>query len=185
MSWTSSRSQWGWSTTLAAAGGHTVEPMSGRPSALASPWATSIRKPSTPSSNQNRIVSSNSACTSGLVQSRSGCSGVNRCRYHWPGRPSASVTRVQAGPPKPLVQSLGGSLAVGPAAVTEDEPGPLGRSRARRRAPAGTTGAGRRGGSGRCPAAPAARARAPRAIIASASASVPNTGSMARKSETS
>ena len=34
--------------------------------------------------------------------------------YHCPGRPSASVMRVQAGPPKTLGQSVGGRLPSGP-----------------------------------------------------------------------
>ena len=75
--------------------------------------ATSMRKPSTPRSNQNRRMSSNSARTSVLSQLRSGCLGSNRCRYH-SGPPSASVTRVQARPPKTLRQSLGGSRPSGP-----------------------------------------------------------------------
>ena len=41
-----------------------------------------------------------SSRTAGFSQLKSGCSGANRCRYHWPGVPSGSVTRVQAGPPK-------------------------------------------------------------------------------------
>ena len=81
---------------------------------LASPWATSMRNPSTPRSSQKRRIESNSARTSSFVQSRSGCSGAKRCRYHWPGRPSASVTRVHAGPPNTLCQSLGGVSPPGP-----------------------------------------------------------------------
>ena len=76
--------------------------MSGSPAGLAIPCATSMRNPSTPRSSQNRRIRSNSAGTSGLVQSRSGCSGANRCRYHSP-----SGTRVQAGPPndrRPVVR---------------------------------------------------------------------------------
>ena len=62
--------------------------MSGRPGSLAIEWATSMRKPSTPRSSQNRMIRSNSAGTAGSVQFRSGCSGANRCRYHSPsGQP--------------------------------------------------------------------------------------------------
>ena len=82
---------------------------SGRPGSLAMPCATSIRKPSTPRSSQKRSVRSRSAATSGLDQSRSGCSAANRCRYHWP-----SGTRVQAGPPKRDCQLFGGSAPSSP-----------------------------------------------------------------------
>ncbi len=58
---------------------------SGSSGCLNRPAATSIRKPSTPRSSQNRSTFSNSTGTSGLRQFRSGCSGVNMCRYHWPG----------------------------------------------------------------------------------------------------
>ncbi|SKX95419.1 Uncharacterised protein [Mycobacteroides abscessus subsp. abscessus] len=36
------------------------------------------------------------------------------CRYHWPGVPSASVTRSHAGPPKMLTQLFGGSSPFSP-----------------------------------------------------------------------
>ncbi|MGW0576650.1 hypothetical protein ACWD25_11915 [Streptomyces sp. NPDC002920] len=49
------------------------------------PWATSMRKPSTPRSNQKRRIEANSARTSWLSQLRSGCSGAKRWRYHWHG----------------------------------------------------------------------------------------------------
>ncbi len=42
------------------------------------------------------------------------------CRYHWPGVPSASVTRVQAGPPKTDFQLFGGSFAGRARAVAEE-----------------------------------------------------------------
>ena len=76
---------------------------------FARPCATSTRNPSTPRSDQKRSVSSKSARTSGFDQSRSGCSGANRCRYHCP-----SGTRVQALPPKFDTQSLGGSSPESP-----------------------------------------------------------------------
>ncbi len=82
---------------------------SGSSGSLTSPCATSIRKPSTPRSNQNRRIDSNSACTSGCCQLRSGCSGAYRWRYHSP-----SGRRVHAGPPKQETQSLGGSAPSGP-----------------------------------------------------------------------
>ncbi|MDF2711488.1 MAG: hypothetical protein K0R62_7140 [Nonomuraea muscovyensis] len=63
-----------------------------------------MRNPSTPRSNQKRSTSSNSRCTSGLSQLRSGCSGANRWRYHCP-----SGTCVHAGPPKIDDQSFGSS----------------------------------------------------------------------------
>ncbi len=94
MSWTSSQSWYGRSVTSGSG------PTSGSPGFFARPCATSIRKPSTPRSSQNRRMSSNSARTSGCSQFRSGCSGANMCRYQGPALPSASVTRVQALPPK-------------------------------------------------------------------------------------
>ena len=51
---------------------------------------------------------------SGLRQSQSGWLVSNRCRYHCPGLPSASVTRVQAGPPNCEIQLFGGSSPPGP-----------------------------------------------------------------------
>ena len=47
-------------------------------------------------------------------QSKSGCDESKRCRYHWPGVPSASMTRVQAGPPKTDSQLFGGSSPCSP-----------------------------------------------------------------------
>lgn len=67
-----------------------------------------MRKPSTPRSNQNRSTSRNSWCTTGFSQFRSGCSGAYRCRYHSP-----SGTRLQAEPPNRDCQSLGGSGLAG------------------------------------------------------------------------
>ena len=84
------------------------------PSPLASAGAASTRTPSTPRSNQNRSTSSKASATSGCPQSRSGCSGANRCRYHWPARPSASVIRLHAEPPKALIQLFGGSSPASP-----------------------------------------------------------------------
>ncbi|CFE41199.1 Uncharacterised protein [Mycobacterium tuberculosis] len=87
---------------------------SGRPGGLAMPCATSMRKPSTPRSSQKRSVFSKSSRISGLSQFRSGCSVSKRCRYHWPGLPSGSRTRVQAGPPNTDSQLFGGSDPSGP-----------------------------------------------------------------------
>ncbi len=70
--------------------------------------------PSAPRSNQNRSTSSNSARTSALAQLKSGCSGANRCRYHWPGCAAGSVTRVHAGPPNIDCQLFGGRPPPGP-----------------------------------------------------------------------
>ncbi len=78
-------------------------------------WATSIRNPSAPRSSQKRSVEANSSCTSGLSQLTSGCEESNRCRYHWPGLPSASVTRVQADPPNTEAQLFGGCEPSSPA----------------------------------------------------------------------
>lgn len=50
----------------------------------------------------------------GVVPVDVGLFGANRCRYHWPGVPSASVTRVQAGPPKTEGQLFGGSSPCAP-----------------------------------------------------------------------
>ena len=104
--------------------------MSGRPGGLAMPCATSMRKPSTPRSSQNRSVFSRSSNTSGLSQFRSGCSASNRCRYHWPGLPSGSTTRVQARPAEdrqPVVRRM---KSAGPGAVAEDVALPLHAARA-------------------------------------------------------
>ena len=81
---------------------------------MVSSAAESIRTPSTPRSNQNRRMSSNSWRTSGLAQLKSGCSGANRCRYHSPGAPSGAVVLVHAGPPKIDRQSFGGRSPPGP-----------------------------------------------------------------------
>ena len=64
-------------------------------------------QPSTPRSNQKRITSCIAASTSGLSQSRSGCSRMNECRYHWP----VASSKVHAGPTALNcdVQSLGTS----------------------------------------------------------------------------
>ena len=94
------------------------------------PCATSMRKPSTPRSSQNRRTSSNSARTSGCSQSRSGWRESNRCRYHSPGVPSGSVVRVHAGPPKIDCQLFGGSVPSTPRPVAEQVAGALGRARA-------------------------------------------------------
>ncbi len=72
-------------------------------------WATSIRKPSTPRSDQNRSVVRKSSRTSSSAQLRSGCSGANRWRYQSP-----SPIGSQAGPPKNERQSVGGSAPSGP-----------------------------------------------------------------------
>src|SRR4029450_567505 len=88
---------------------------SGRPGALAIELATSIRNPSTPRSNQNRKIPSNSSATAGFSQFQSGCSGANRCRYHCPRDPSALVVGSQAPPPNMAGQLFGGVLPLEPA----------------------------------------------------------------------
>ena len=50
----------------------------------------------------------NCSRTQGLVQSRSGWEVSKMCRYQGPGVPSASVIRVQAGPPNTDSQLFGG-----------------------------------------------------------------------------
>ena len=50
----------------------------------------------------------------GCASSDRAARGVNMCRYHWPGVPSCSVTRLQAGPPNMECQLLGGSSPSGP-----------------------------------------------------------------------
>lgn len=92
------------------------------------PCATSTRKPSTPRSSQKRRIDSNSARTSGCSQLKSGCFVSKMWRYHWPGLPSASVTRVHAAPPKTDSQLFGGRLAVLAAALAEHVALALGRA---------------------------------------------------------
>ena len=87
---------------------------SGSVASLAIESATSMRKPSTPRSNQNRSTSSSIAGTAGFSQFQSGWEMSNMCRYHWPGVPSGFVDRVQAGPPKTEPQLLGGSSPCSP-----------------------------------------------------------------------
>ena len=79
MSCTSSRSVFGCSPGPGFSG------TSGSFGSLTSSAAESMRTPATPRSNQNFSTSSCSRRTSGWFQLRSGCSGVNRCRYHSPG----------------------------------------------------------------------------------------------------
>ena len=67
-----------------------------------------------PRSHQNRRMPWNSATTSGCFQFRSGWVTSKMCRYHWPGVPSASVTRVQPRPPKTEGQLFGGSSPFAP-----------------------------------------------------------------------
>ena len=80
-------------------------------------WMTSKRKPSTPRSSQKRRTSWMPSTTSGFSQSRSGCSGRNRWRYHRPVVVVAGPRRlgrwVREGP-GPVVGRLG---AVGTAPV--------------------------------------------------------------------
>ena len=135
--------------------------------------------PSTPRSNQNRRMSSNSARTLGWSQLKSGCSGANRCRYQSPGVPSGLVVRVQVGPPNSPTQSVGGSSPFGP------RPG-RNQNRSRSGAPGPPASAAWNHGCAseqwfgttstmvRMPSACAS------AISASASARVPKTGSMSR-----
>ena len=121
----------------------------------------------------------NSARTSGLAQLKSGCSGANRWRYHSPGDPSGSVIRVQAGPPKMDCQSFGGRSPAGPRPARN-------QNLARSADPGGAASAVRNHGCWSDPwlgtmsmmiLIPSSCASA---MSASASASVPNTGSMSR-----
>ena len=96
-------------------------------------------------SNQNRRIARTRRRPPGCRQSKSGCPGSNRCRYHWPGVPSASVTRVQAGPPK-IDSPVGSAAAVAvrsPFPSRKMIPGPLRRPGRGRAAPPGTRRAGR------------------------------------------
>ena len=149
---------------------------SGSPAALNSPCATSMRRPSTPRSNQNRSTSSNIGRRRGSRQFQSGCSGANRCRYHSRDCRPARVTRVQAGPPNTLGQLFGGSRRPG-RGPAEVEQRPLRAARARPRGPPGTAGARSRRGWGRGRPAPAGRGRARRRRGASNAARSPNSGS--------
>ena len=152
---------------------------SGSAGSLTSNAAESMRIPATPRSNQNRSTSSCSAQTSGCVQLRSGCSGVNRCRYHSPGVPSGSVVRVHVEPPKLDTQCVGMPDPSGPVPGWNQnrdrsgDPGPA-ASAARNHGCRSETWFGTTSTTVRMPSASAS------AISASASASVPNAGSMAR-----
>ena len=86
--------------------------------------------------------------------------------------------RVQAGPPKIDCQPFGGSSPSGSAAGPEPEALRARAIRAPTRAPPGTTGAGRRRGSGRCRRSCGCRARGPRRSAARPRSSVPNDGSI-------
>ena len=136
--------------------------------------------PATPRSNQNRRISSCSRRTSGWSQLRSGWSDANRCRYHSPGVPSGLVVRVHVGPEKGDGQAVGISSPSGPRPSRN-------QNRARSGEPGGEASAawnhacsigdvvGDDVDDGPDPDAPAASA-----ISCSASASVPNAGSIAR-----
>ena len=112
-----------------------VGTMSGSPSGLAMPCATSMRNPSTPRSSQNRSVSLEVGDDLGVGPS----SGRAARGRRGAGTTAPSGTRVHAGPPKTDGQLFGGSLAVGAAPVAEEVPRPLRGARARRPAPPGTT----------------------------------------------
>src|SRR5699024_6155362 len=86
----------------------------GRPSALIIPCATSTLKPWRQQTNQKRRTSSNISRTSAFSQLKPGCEESKRCRYHCPHDPSDSRSRVHAGPPKTLFQSLGGWVPSSP-----------------------------------------------------------------------
>ena len=138
-----------------------------------------MRKPSTPRLNQNRRMSSNSSATSGFVQFRSGCREEYRCRNHSPGEPSGSVTRVQAGPPKRDCQLFGGSSPCAPRPGRNQN-----RSRSGESGPAASAAANHGCSSEQWFGTMSMMIRMPRvcasSISFSASASVPNTGSMSR-----
>ncbi len=153
--------------------------MSGRFGSLVSSAAESILMPSAPRSNQNRRTSSNSRLTSWLPQLKSGCSGANRCRYHSPGWPSGSVIRVHADPPKIDCQSFGGSSPAGPRPGRNQN-----RSRAGEPGAAASASVNQGCSSEAWFGTTSMMIRMPSAcaspISASASASVPKTGSMLR-----
>ena len=116
---------------------------SGSVRSFVSMWATSMRKPSTPRSDQNRSVRTKSSRTSGLSQLRSGCSTAKKCRYHWPSRDP--LPRRAAEERLPVGRRL---RAVRAAPVAEDVALARGAIRPARRAPPGTTRAGSTCGSG-------------------------------------
>ena len=99
--------------------------------------------------------------TSWWPQLRSGCCGVNRCRYHSPGRPSASAMRVQALPPKMDDQPFGGSSPSGPRPARNQKRSRRGCPDPRPGLP-GTRRAGPTRGSGRCRRSCGCRRRAHR-----------------------
>lgn len=107
----SSRSMYGWTSPVPGGQGSDGRPArSGRAGSLASRAAESIRTPSTPRSNRKRSTSSCSRRTAGWSQLRSGCCGVNRCRYHSP-----PGTRVRVAAPLNWEgQSPGGSSPPAP-----------------------------------------------------------------------
>ena len=91
---------------------------------------TSARKPSTPRSSQKRSTPCMAASTSGLLQSRSGCSARNMWRYHWPvgvvERPRPPAER---GPPvvrllavTPVAPDVPGALRIAAGGAGRDEP---------------------------------------------------------------
>jgi hypothetical protein len=84
---------------------------------LAMPWATSMRKPSTPRSSQNRIVGLEVVEHLGVGEVQVGLLGAKMCRYHWP-----SSTRLHAGPPKTDGQLFGGSRRPAPAVAEQVAP---------------------------------------------------------------
>ena len=142
--------------------------------------AESMRTPLTPRSNQNRSTASCSRRTPGWSQLRSGCSGVNRCRYHSPGVPSGLFVRVHTtSPPNCDGHAFGGSSPSMPVPGRNQnrsrhgEPGPA-ASAAWNHGCWSDTWFGTMSTIVRMPSARAS------AISASASESEPNTGSIAR-----
>ena len=101
--------------------------------AAAGPWRScaiaSSRKPSTPRSSQKRSTSCIAASTSGLSQLRSGCSGMNECRYYWPVRSSSVHARADGlerrrqsfgGPPSGARRATRTSRACGSSRLERD-----------------------------------------------------------------
>ena len=132
---------------------------SGMPGSLASPWATSMRNPSTSRSSQNRRIEWNSSTTSGLVQSRSGWPGVEEVEVPLAGRP---VGLGHPGPRRPAEGALPvvGRLARRPARGPRGTgSGPAPGCPARRPGRPGTTRGRWRCGWARCRRSPGCRGR--------------------------
>ena len=103
-----------------------VRPESGSAGSLVSSAAESIRTPSTPRSNQNRRMSSNSCADLRVGPVEVRLLGREQVQVPLPGVPSGAVVLVHAGPPKMRLPVVGREVAAGTAAGPEPEPVALG-----------------------------------------------------------